>query len=108
MTFCLKIKENAAINKIIKQSLIRKFVAQDSTLFFLSFVKKKKKYYAEKYEIRSISLYSVRMWENTDQKNSEYGYFPLSAWDNICIFSQHNTGVTICDVLGNLVPLVQF
>ena len=26
-------------------------------------------------EIRSISPYSVRMWENTDQKNSEYGHF---------------------------------
>ena len=27
-------------------------------------------------EIRSISPYSVRMRENTDQKNSEYGHFP--------------------------------
>ena len=26
-------------------------------------------------EIRSIYLYSVRMLENTDQKNSEYGLF---------------------------------
>ena len=25
--------------------------------------------------IRSISSYSVQMWENTDQKNSEYGLF---------------------------------
>ena len=24
-------------------------------------------------EIRSISPFSVQMWENTDQKNSEYG-----------------------------------
>ena len=31
-------------------------------------------------EIRwSISLYSVRMWENVDQNNSEYGHFLLSA-----------------------------
>ena len=26
-------------------------------------------------EIRSISPYSVRMWENADQNNSEYGHF---------------------------------
>ena len=26
-------------------------------------------------EIRSISLYSVRMWENADQNNSEHGHF---------------------------------
>ena len=30
---------------------------------------------AEYGEIRSISPYSVRMHENADQKNSEYGYF---------------------------------
>ena len=29
-------------------------------------------------EIRSISLYSVRIRENTDQKNSEYGHFSCS------------------------------
>ena len=28
--------------------------------------------------IRSISLYSVEMWENTDQKNSEYGHVSRS------------------------------
>ena len=26
-------------------------------------------------EILRISLYSVRMWENADQNNSEYGHF---------------------------------
>ena len=26
-------------------------------------------------EILRFSQYSVRMWENTDQKNSEYGHF---------------------------------
>ena len=26
-------------------------------------------------EIRIISPYSVRIWENTDQKNSGYGHF---------------------------------
>ena len=26
-------------------------------------------------EVRSISPYSVRMWENADQTNSEYGHF---------------------------------
>ena len=30
-------------------------------------------------EIRSISPYSVRMRDNTDQKNSEYGHFSRSA-----------------------------
>ena len=30
-------------------------------------------------EIRSISPYSVRMRENTDQNNSEYGHFSRSA-----------------------------
>ena len=29
-------------------------------------------------EIRGISPYSVRIWENTDQKNSEYGHFSRS------------------------------
>ena len=29
-------------------------------------------------EIRSIFLYSVRMWENMDQKNSEYKHFSSS------------------------------
>ena len=29
-------------------------------------------------EARSISPYSVRMWENTDQNNSEYGHFSRS------------------------------
>ena len=29
-------------------------------------------------ERRSISPYSVRLRENTDQKNSEYGHFSLS------------------------------
>ena len=31
-------------------------------------------------EIRSISPYSVRVRENTDQKNSEYGHFSRSAY----------------------------
>ena len=30
--------------------------------------------------IRSICPYSFRMRENTDQKNSEYGHFSLSAY----------------------------
>ena len=32
-------------------------------------------------EIQSISPYPVQMWENTDQKNSEYGDFSHS----VCI-----------------------
>ena len=31
-------------------------------------------------KIRSISPYSVQMWENVDKKNSEYGHFPHSAF----------------------------
>ena len=31
-------------------------------------------------EIWSISPYSVRMWENTDQNKSEYGHFSRSVW----------------------------
>ena len=33
-------------------------------------------------EIRSISLYSVRMRENVDQNNSKYGHFLRSAESN--------------------------
>ena len=33
-------------------------------------------------EIQSISPYSVRMWENADQNNSEYGHFSSSEEDN--------------------------
>ena len=33
-------------------------------------------------EIRSISPYSVRMRENADQNNSEYGYFLRYVWDD--------------------------
>ena len=29
-------------------------------------------------EIRNISSYSVRMWQNADQNNSEYGHFSHS------------------------------
>ena len=31
-------------------------------------------------EIRCISLYSVRMWEDIDQNNSEYGHFLRSEY----------------------------
>ena len=33
-------------------------------------------------KVRRISLYSVRIWENTDQKNSEYEHFPPNKWPN--------------------------
>ena len=33
-------------------------------------------------EIRSIFPYSVRIWENTDQNNSEYGHFSRSVYLN--------------------------
>ena len=37
-------------------------------------------------EIQSISPYSVRMLENTDQNNSEYGYFLRSAYHQFKLF----------------------
>ena len=40
--------------------------------FFLSVFSR---IWTEYAEILRISLYSVRMFENKDQKNSEYGYF---------------------------------
>ena len=36
-------------------------------------------------EVRSISLHSVRVRENTDQKNSEYGQFSRSRMVNFVI-----------------------
>ena len=42
-----------------------------SELFWPAFSRIRTKYG----EIRSISMYSVRMQENTDQSNSEYGHF---------------------------------
>ena len=41
--------------------------------------------------ILSISLYSVLMRENTDQKNSEYGHF-------LRIELFHRTTVTLCKI----------
>ena len=41
-------------------------------------------------EIRSISPYSLRMWENTDQKNSEYGHFLRSG---VYRLMRHSKGV---------------
>ena len=34
--------------------------------------------------IQSISPYSVRMRENTDKNNSEYGHFSRIEEDNVC------------------------
>ena len=39
------------------------------------------------FSIRSISPYSVRMLENKDQSNSEYGHFSRSA---VCAFYKHS------------------
>ena len=39
-------------------------------------------YEIRKYKMQSISLYSVRMWEKTDQNNSEYGYISCSGTFN--------------------------
>ena len=35
--------------------------------------------------VRSISLYSVRMRENTDQSNTEYGHFSRSAGSGMIV-----------------------
>ena len=36
-------------------------------------------------DVEKYALYSVRMWKNTDQKNSEYEYFSRSESDKIQI-----------------------
>ena len=46
----------------------------NSELFWLVFSRIQTEYG----EIRSISTYLVRMWENMDQNNSEYGLFSRS------------------------------
>ena len=48
-------------------------------------------------EIGSISPYSVRMWGNADQENSEYGHFPRSLLKHVeftnlyCVMSTNQT-----------------
>ena len=49
-------------------------------------------------EVPHISPYSVWMWEETDQNNSEYGYFPRSVYE---------AGKCICVWSKLLAPLVQ-
>ena len=49
-----------------------------SELFWSAFSRSRTKYG----EIQSISSYSVRMWENAVQNNSEYGHFLPSAYCN--------------------------
>ena len=47
-------------------------------------------------KVRSISPYSVRMRENKDQKNSEYGLFSRSAWVgvNVCTKDTRNSDIS--------------
>ena len=56
-------------------------------------------------EIRSISRYSVRMWENTDQKNSDNGHFSGSVFTKpLMDFQQpdtfHRTSCSFSDSSG--------
>ena len=52
--------------------------------------------------IRSFSgPHSVRMWENTDQKNSEYGHFSRSVYFNN--MSSQSTNQLICSGLTSLI-----
>ena len=52
--------------------------------------------WAEYGEIRSVSPYSVRMWENADQNNSKYGHFSGSvSHDKRCFFVQFTSIITI-------------
>ena len=46
-------------------------------------------------EIRSISPYSVRMWENADQNNSEYGRFLHSVYSMIQRCNVHKNFLSI-------------
>ena len=66
-------KKNTGKQKSINSALPKK--CQYSELFSPAFSRSRIEYG----EIRSISPYSVRMWENADQNNSEYGHFSRSA-----------------------------
>ena len=68
-------------------------MCSDSRLFWSVFSRIRTEYR----EILRISPYSVRMRENTDQNNSEYGHFLRSV-----------KTVYKCDTLRYLVPFVQF
>ena len=57
------------------------------------------------WEIRSISRYSVRMWENTDQKNSDNGHFSGSVFTKPLMDFQepdtfHRTSCSFSDSSG--------
>ena len=66
-------KKNTGKQKSINSALPKK--CPYSELFSPAFSRSRIEYG----EIRSISPYSVRMWENADQNNSEYGHFSRSA-----------------------------
>ena len=51
-------------------------------------------------EIPNISPYSVRMRENTDQKNSECGQFSRS--DNKCVSEQSKVNLVLLRVFARL------
>ena len=50
--------------------------------------------------IQSISPYSVRMQENPDQKNSEYGHFSRSAFNKDAYFFNAHTIYNALDFIG--------
>ena len=64
--------ELGAYHILPKYSLRKKCPYSELFLFMFSGI------WTEYGEIRSISPYSARMWENADQNNSEYGHFSLS------------------------------
>ena len=64
----------AGSQKILPRPSLRE-KCPDSELFWSAF----SRIWTEYGEIRSVSTYSVRMRENADQNNSQYGHFLRSA-----------------------------
>ena len=85
LTSSVKEIENVVSLQLYKELTLRKKCPY-SELFWSAFSCIRTEYG----EIRSISPYSVRMRENVDQNNSEYGHFsrsvshvdPLPSWDS--------------------------
>ena len=56
--------------------------------------------WTEYLEIVPISLYSVKMQENLDQKISEYRHFSRNVWYDLCFCSLLNTSL-YCNNIGS-------
>ena len=77
----LKDIEGSLFSLLICKYRWNKFLKCPYSEFFLSVFSRIP---VENGEILFISSYSVQMWENTEQKNSEYGQF-----SRMCILEDH-------------------